>query len=125
VDYARYDAQPELGWLYNREGIVSNATYKFLDHWNVNGSLILDMSRYLYDLPGQRTPRLDPTNFGFGVGYDDECTSLKISYTNTVSDPIAATPAYHDQTILVQLTLRTLGDVKASFDTTSSGASIP
>jgi len=27
VDYARYDAQPELGWLYRREGIVTNATY--------------------------------------------------------------------------------------------------
>jgi LPS-assembly protein len=119
VDYARYDAQPDLGWLYKREGVVTNATYKFLDHWNVNGSLILDMSRYLYDLPGQHTPRFDPTNFGVGIGYDDECTSLKISYTNTVSDPIAATPSYHDQTILVQLTLRTLGEVKAATDVSS------
>jgi LPS-assembly protein len=119
VDYARYDAQPDLGWLYKREGIVTNASYKFLDHWNVNGSLILDMSRYLYDLPGQHTPHFDPTNFGFGIGYDDECTSLRINYTNIVSDPIASTPSYHDQTILVQLTLRTLGDIKASADITS------
>ncbi len=125
VDYARYDAQPDLGWLYKREGVVTNATYKFLEHWNVNGSIILDMSRYLYDLPGQHTSRFDPTNFGFGIGYDDECTSLKISYTNTVSDPIAATPSYHDQTILVQLTLRTLGEVKASTDITSMLGSPP
>jgi LPS-assembly protein len=119
VDYARYDAQPDLGWLYKREGVVTNATYKFLDHWNINGSLILDMSRYLYDLPGQHSPHFDPTNFGVGIGYDDECTSLKISYTNTVSDPIAATPSYHDQTILVQLTLRTLGEIKAASDVSS------
>ncbi|MGA2792034.1 MAG: LPS-assembly protein LptD [Roseiarcus sp.] len=119
VDYARYDAQPDLGWLYRREGIVTNATYKFLDHWNVNGSLILDMSRYLYDLPGQHTPKFDPTNFGFGIGYDDECTSLKISYTNTLSDPVAATPSYRDQTILVQLTLRTLGEIKTGTDISS------
>ena len=57
--------------------------------------------------------------FGVGIGYDDECTSLKISYTNTVSDPIAATPSYHDQTILVQLTLRTLGEIKAASDVSS------
>jgi LPS-assembly protein len=119
VDYARYDAQPELGWLYRREGVVTNATYKFFDHWNVNASLILDMSRYLYDAPGQHTPRFDPTNFGFGIGYDDECTSLKINYTSTLSDPIATTPVTRDQTVLVQLTLRTLGDVKASTDISS------
>jgi LPS-assembly protein len=119
VDYARYDAQPDLGWLYRREGIVTNATYKFFDHWNVNASLILDMSRYLYDLPGQHTPRLDPTNFGFGIGYEDECTTLKVNYTNTVSDPVASTPVTRDQTILVQLTLRTLGEVRASTDVSS------
>jgi LPS-assembly protein len=116
VDYARYDAQPELGWLYKREGVVTSATYKFLDHWNINGSLILDMSRYLYDLPGQSTPRLDPTAFGIGFGYDDECTSLKVNYQYSIADPIAATPFQRDQTLLVQLTLRTLGEVKASTD---------
>jgi LPS-assembly protein len=77
------------------------------------------MSRYLYDAPGQHTPRFDPTNFGVGIGYDDECTSLKISYTNTLSDPIATTPPYHDQTILVQLTLRTLGEIKTGTDISS------
>jgi LPS-assembly protein len=123
VDYARYDAQPELGWLYKREGVVTTATYKFFDHWNVNGSIILDMSRYLYDLPGQHTPRLDPTNFGFGIGYEDECTTLKINYTSTLSDPIASTPSTRDQTVLVQLTLRTLGDIKASTDVGNSTGS--
>jgi len=66
------------------------------------------------------TPRFDPTNFGFGIGYDDECTSLKINYTSTLSDPIATTPVTRDQTVLVQLTLRTLGDVKASTSLSSS-----
>ncbi|WP_246731791.1 LPS-assembly protein LptD [Methylocapsa sp. S129] len=114
MDYARYDAQPELGWLYNREGVVTSATYKFMDHWNVNASLVLDMSRHYYDVPGQKTPLLDPTNFGFGIGYEDECTTLKINYMNTVSDPIANTPTYRDQTLLIQLTLRTLGEVKTT-----------
>ena len=77
------------------------------------------MSRFSTTCPDS-VAALGPDEFGFGIGYDDGCTSLKgLRYTNTVSDPIAATPAYHDQTILVQLTLRTLGEVETSFDTTS------
>jgi LPS-assembly protein len=116
VDYARYDAQPELGWLYKREGVVTSAKYSFLDHWDIHGSLILDMSRHLYDLPGEHTPYLDPTTYGLGFGYSDECTTLKVDYSSTYSQPVALTPTTRDQTLLVQLTLRTLGEVKASGD---------
>jgi LPS-assembly protein len=116
VDYARYDAQPELGWLYKREGIVTNATYKFYDHWDIHGSVVLDMSRHLYDVPGEHTALFDPTTYGFGVTYSDECTTLKVDYSNTYSQPVALTPVTRDQTILVQLTLRTLGEIRASTD---------
>jgi LPS-assembly protein len=116
VDYARYDAQPELGWLYRREGLIGTAQYKFFDHWNVHGTLILDMSRHLYDLPGEHTPYLDPTAFGVGFGYADECTTLKVDYSSTYSQPVALTPVTRDQTVLVQLTLRTLGEIKGSTD---------
>jgi LPS-assembly protein len=114
VDFARYAAQPELGWLFPREGLITSASYKFLDHWSVNASLILDMSRHFYDLPGQNTPVLDPTSFGLGFAYQDECTTLKVNYSSTLNQPIANTPQYRDQTLLVQLTLRTLGEIKAS-----------
>jgi LPS-assembly protein len=114
LDYARYDAQPDLGWLYKREGFVASAGYKFMDHWDVHGSLIVDMSRHLYDLPGEHTALFDPTSYGVGVGYADECTTLKVDYSSSYSQPIALTPVTRDQTVLVQLTLRTLGDVKAS-----------
>ena len=114
VDYARYDAQPDLGWFYNREGLITSATYRFMDHWDVHGSLILDMSRHLYDLPGEHTPVLDPTTYGLGFGYTDECTTLKVDYSSTYNQPVALTPATRDQTILVQLTLRTLGEIKGS-----------
>jgi LPS-assembly protein len=116
LDYARYDAQPELGWLYKREGFIGTAQYSLFDHWNVHGTLILDMSRHLYDLPGQHTPYLDPTTYGVGFGYNDECTTLKVDFTSTYSQPVALTPSTRDETILVQLTLRTLGEIKASSD---------
>ena len=114
LDYARYASQPLLGWEHNREGLVANARYNIVNHWNVNGSLILDMSRHLYDLPGQSVSRFYPTNYGIGLGYMDECTTFNVSYLSHVSDPIAATPSVRDQTISIQLTLRTLGDLRAS-----------
>jgi LPS-assembly protein len=114
LDYARYAAQPLLGWPEEREGVVANAKYNIVNHWNVNGSVIFDMSRHLYDLPGQSTPRFYATNYGFGVGYTDECTTLNLNYLSRLSDPVAATPAVRDQTITLQLTLRTLGDLSAS-----------
>ena len=39
-----------------------------------------------------------------------------MNYQYSIADPIAATPFQRDQTLLVQLTLRTLGEVKASTD---------
>jgi LPS-assembly protein len=124
VDYARYNAQPLIGWAYPREGVVTNASYKFRDHWSVEGSLLLDMSRHFYDVPGQATsPRLDPAAYSLGLGYNDECATLKVNYTSALSTPLAYAPfpggpifynpAVRDQTVTVQLVLRTLGDVKA------------
>jgi LPS-assembly protein len=116
LDYARYDAQPELGWIYNREGVIASAKYTFLDHWNVNGSIILDMSRHLYDLPGEHTPKFDATNYAVGFGYSDECTTVNVTYASSYSQPVALTPVTRDQTVLVQVVLRTLGEVRASTD---------
>jgi LPS-assembly protein len=127
LDYARYDAQPELGWLFKREGLIATAQYNFFDHWNVHGTVIVDMSRHLYDLPGEHTAYFDPTTFGVGVGYADECTTLRVDYTSTYSQPIALTPSTRNDTILVQLTLRTLGEIKGSTDVTAltSGTTQP
>jgi LPS-assembly protein len=115
VDYGRYDAQPELGYIFNREGVQTNASYKLDKSWTVDGSVLFDMSRHYYDQPGQTTPRLYAPNYAFGLTYGDTCTTLKVRYSSTNSDPVflngTPVPAVHDQTLLVQLTLRTLGEV--------------
>ena len=111
VDYGRYAAQPLLGWLYKREGLQANASYKVASNWTVSGGVTFDMSRHYYDLPGQTTPLFYPVNYNVGLTYGDTCTTLKVSYSNSFSDPVAATPPVRDQTVLLQLTLRTLGDV--------------
>jgi len=119
IDYGRYAAQPDLGYIFPREGLLTSASLKLDKSWTVDGSVVLDMSRHYYDLPGQSTSRLYAPSYGIGLTYGDTCTTLKLRYTSTNSDPVeinnVVEPAVHDQTFLVQLTLRTLGEVGGSF----------
>ena len=115
VDYGRYAAQPELGYIYAREGLQTNASYKLDKAWTVDGSVLFDMSRHYYDQVGQTTERFYAPSYGFGLTYGDTCTTLKVRYSTTTSDPVFLNnvwePSVRDQTVLVQLTLRTLGEV--------------
>jgi LPS-assembly protein len=112
VDFGRYAAQPLLGWLYNREGLLTNASYKFASNWTIDGSVLFDMSRHYYDVPGVTTPVFFAPNYSVGLTYGDTCTTFKVSYTTSLTDPIIpTTPAVRDQSLVVQLTLRTLGEV--------------
>jgi len=77
----------------------------------VDGSVLFDMSRHYYDLQGQTTPVFFAPNYSFGLSYGDTCTTVKLRYSSTLSDPIATTPAVRDQTVLLQITLRTLGEI--------------
>ena len=124
VDYALYAAQPELGFEFPREGLTGNLGYRFQDRWSVNGSLVLDMSRHYYDTLGQTTPIFYPVGYSFGLGYKDECTTLKFTYSSNVSQPAVfqvypggpavLNPAIRNQTLMIQLVLRTLGDVRTN-----------
>lgn len=124
VDYALYAAQPALGFEFPREGLTGNLGYSFQDRWSVNGSLVLDMSRHYYDVLGQTTPIFYPVGYSFGLGYKDECTTLKLTYSSNVSQPFAysvfpggpivTNPATRNQTLMIQLVLRTLGDVRTN-----------
>ena len=130
VDYALYAAQPELGYEYPREGLTGNLGYKFQDRWSVDGSLVLDMSRHYYDTLGQTTPIFYPVGYSLGVGYKDDCTTLTIRYSSNVSQPavysefpggpVIYNPATRNQTLMFELVLRTLGDVKANVGVGSS-----
>ena len=124
VDYALYAAQPELGFEFPREGLTGNLGYSFQDRWSVHGSVVLDMSRHYYDTLGQTTPIFYPVGYSFGLGYKDECTTLNITYSSATSQPaiystfaggpIILNPSIREQTVMIQLVLRTLGDVKTN-----------
>ena len=120
LDYAHYGAQPALGWAYPREGMTVTANYKPKDGgFFVNGSVFVDMSRHFYDVPGENTPLLLATGYTLGAGYQTTCTTFSALYSSYVSDPLStvvgvAPATTRNQTVLFQLTLRTLGDIKAS-----------
>ena len=112
-----------MGWEYPREGLTGNLGYK-LDRWSVDGSLVVDMSRHYYDTDGQTTPVFYPIGYSVGLGYKDECTTLTIKYSSSLTQPAAYSefpggpviynPATRSQTFTVQLILRTLGDIKGN-----------
>jgi LPS-assembly protein len=118
-DYARYAAQPLLGWFYPREGFITKAGYKFDNGLTVSGGLTLDMSRHYYD-PSYGSV-FYPTQYNFGLAYEaNNCTTVKVAYNSTLEVPISTTPgvpaapAVRDQTVLFEIDFRTLGDVKSS-----------
>jgi LPS-assembly protein len=118
-DYADYAAQPLLGWPYPREGIITSASYKFANGVIVTGGLTLDMSRHFYD--ANYGSVFYPTQYGLGLGYEaNNCTTVKVAYNSTLSVPIStapgvpAAPATRDQSLLFEISLRTLGDFKGS-----------
>ena len=124
LDYALYAAQPALGWEFPREGLTGNVGYTFRDRWSLNGSLVVDLSRHYYDTLGQTTPIFYPVGYSFGVGYKDDCTTVTIRYSSNLSAPAAynlfpggpviQNPATRNQTLMIQLVLRTLGDFKSN-----------
>jgi LPS-assembly protein len=92
--YGRYDAQPQIGFLQRREGILGHAGVKLTQNWVVNGGVRYDLNAG--QLVGTQ----------FGVGYIDDCLILALNYiTNYNYSGNADT----DQRIMFQMSLRTLG----------------
>ena len=92
--YGDYAAQPEIGFLNRRQGLLGSGQYKLDTNWVVLGSA-------LYDLNANKFSQTR-----VGLGYIDDCLILALNYiTNyTYSGNVTA-----DHQIMLQLTLRTLG----------------
>jgi LPS-assembly protein len=98
VLYGDYAAQPDLGFLYRRQGVLTSVKYKFDTNWSVFASA-------LYDLHANA---IDATTFG--IGYIDDCFILALNYSTSYSyDVTGITPPIRVNAIMLQLGLRTLG----------------
>jgi LPS-assembly protein len=92
--YARYEAQPEIGFLTRRNGVYQTATYKFLDYWSVTGGVRYDIDR-------------DKIDFGMlGIAYTDECFVVSANYIADYTNLVTSTPVHK---FILRVDLRTLG----------------
>ena len=113
LQYARYEAQPFLGYDKRREGIVASTGYSFDKNYFANGTVIFDMSRHLNNTGNTSSPLFSVAGIGLGAGYRDECTTLTVNFTSTYPQNTTAAST-RNQTIILQLVLRTLGQAKVS-----------
>ncbi|HEY7231721.1 MAG TPA: LPS-assembly protein LptD [Pseudolabrys sp.] len=97
--YGDYAAQPELGFLDRRQGILGTGLVKLDANWVLLGSARYDIN----------VGKFDQTRVG--LGYIDDCLILGLNYvTNyTYSGNVAA-----NHTVMLQLSLRTLGGTSVS-----------
>ncbi len=125
AQFANYEAQPVIGYDVRREGLALNAKYKVTENYFTQGNVTFDMSRHLY--PEALIDYTNPGPFavaalGFGAGYTDECTTFTVNYSSVYQDN--GTGAFgHNQTVLLSLQLRTLGDAKFSRATSTTNYS--
>jgi len=94
VMYGNYAAQPALGFLNPREGILGSSRVKLNESWQLLGAV-------RYDL---RANQLSQTQLG--IGYVDDCLILALNY---VTDYAYSGSVSVNHTFMMQLSLRTLG----------------
>ncbi len=94
VLYGDYAAQPQLGFLTRRDGVLTSGAYKVSENWVVNGGIRYDI----------QNAKLSQTRLG--LGYIDDCFIMSFQYyaDYTLSGNVAP-----NQTYLLQVSLRTLG----------------
>jgi len=94
VLYGDYAAQPEIGFLNRRQGVYGLGTYKLDANWVVLGGARYDIN----------AEKFDQTRIG--LGYMDDCLILAVNY---ITSYIYSGNVSNNHTIMLQLSLRTLG----------------
>lgn len=95
--YGDYAAQPDLGYLYRRRGILGTALFKLDANWVVSGGARYDLTE----------EKINQTRIG--LGYIDDCLILGLNYLTNYNYNGLGTPTLVHQ-VMLQLSLRTLGN---------------
>jgi LPS-assembly protein len=100
--YGNYAAQPELGYLTRREGLLGSASVKVASNWVVSGAA-------RWDLEANKV-----NQYIVGAGYVDDCFVLAANYVTSYNyaTPTAAPVLSHG--FMLQLGLRTIANSSAS-----------
>jgi LPS-assembly protein len=92
--YGDYSAQPQLGFLTRRNGILTSGSYKINENWVLNGGVRYDIE----------AGKLSQTRFG--IGYIDDCFIMSLQY---YTDYTYSGNVTTSQTYMFQVSLRTIG----------------
>jgi LPS-assembly protein len=98
--YGDYAAQPELGFLDRRQGLLGSASVKLDANWVLLGAARFDL----------KADKFDQTRLG--LGYIDDCLILALNYITNYTYG-TGTPTI-DHAVMLQLSLRTLGGTSVS-----------
>ena len=104
--YGDYASQPELGILDRRQGVLGTGTIKLDSNWVLLGSARYDLT----------AGKFDQTRIG--LGYVDDCLILALNYITSYT--YSGNPGVN-HTVMLQLSLRTLGGVSLSQGVSSVG----
>ena len=102
--YGNYDAQPEIGFLTRRNGILGTGSIKIDSNWVLTGGARWDLDA-------------DKINqYIIGAGYVDDCFVLGVNYVTdySYSNTVGGAPPALSHRVMVQLGLRTIGSTSAS-----------
>ena len=100
VLYGDYAAQPDIGFLTRRQGILASGSVKIDANWMVRGSITYDLEAH------------DIAQDSIGIAYINDCLILGLNYVTSYSYGTGAPQL--NNTVLLQLSLRTLGDTSVS-----------
>jgi len=92
--YGDYAAQPELGFLDRREGVLLQTAYKVNPNWVLSTAMRYDI----------QAGKLDQTRVG--IGYIDDCYMLSFNY---IGDFTFSGNVQNNNTFMLQMSLRTIG----------------
>ncbi len=102
MTYGNYAAQPELGYLIRREGLLGSGSVKIAANWVVTGAA-------RWDLEANKL-----NTYTIGAGYVDDCFVLAANYVTSYSYSAGTAPPVLGHAYMLQLGLRTLANTSSS-----------
>jgi LPS-assembly protein len=100
--YGDYAAQPDIGYLTRREGILGSASVKVAANWVVTGSA-------RWDLVANQI-----NQYVIGAGYVDDCFVLAANYVTSSSYATTTMPPVLSHAFMLQIGLRTIASTSSS-----------
>jgi LPS-assembly protein len=108
--YGDYAAQPDLGYLTRREGILASGSVKLAANWVATGAV-------RWDLVANNV-----NQYVVGAGYVDDCFVLAANYITSYTYATSATPPVLSHAYMLQIGLRTIANTSSS---STGGMGVP